>query len=80
MAYKRDCGTNFKNIREEIGREIRVKLSLICLVRGEPKFASELPGSQCKGGNTINFKTKSIDLVRINQLFRNRSILPVSKN
>lgn len=80
MAYKRDCGANFKNITEEIGRERRVKLSIICFVKGQPKFVSELPSSQCKKGNTINFKTKSIDLVRINQLFRKRSTLPVSKS
>mgnify|MGYP007046037245 CR=1 FL=1 len=64
----------------EIERERRVKLSFIYSDRGEPKFASELPSSQCKKRNTVNYKIKSIDLGKINQLFRKGQLFLVLRS
>lgn len=53
--------------------ERRVKLDV--LFKEWAKFASELPSSQFKEGNTISYKTKRVDIVRINQLCKRSTLL-----
>lgn len=59
-------------------RERRVKLGLICFVRGEPNWPPSFLAANVR--RDIQSTTRlSIDLVSLNQLSKERSALPHSK-